>query len=75
MAALPTNRDAAEANLVDALAQLGSLPSGTVRTDEMAAKAAMAQALATMATAQALLEIGDVLRAAFPAATTDGDDG
>lgn len=65
MATLPTNRQAAEANLAEAKFALGSIPRGVVRTDEMVAHAAKAQALATMAAAQALLDIGDVLREGF----------
>lgn len=44
---------------------LSEIPLGEVRTDVMLAHSAKAQAIATAAVAHALLEIGDVLRAAF----------
>lgn len=71
MATLPTNRQAAEANLAEAHGELSSIPHGMVRTDEMTAHATKAQALATMAVAQALLDIGDVLREGFTQSSFD----
>ncbi|MBQ1122614.1 hypothetical protein [Streptomyces sp. B15] len=60
-------RTIAERTLGQAAAKLNEVPSGRVRADEIAARSAHAQAIATVAVAQALLEIGDVLRAALPA--------
>lgn len=64
MSTVPSYRRLAEAILDQAAAELNQLPQGQVRTDVMMAHAAKAQALAQVATVQALLEIGDVLRAA-----------
>lgn len=51
------NRKAAEANLAQAHRELGCIPHGQVRTDVMLAHSAKAQALATMALAQAVLAL------------------
>lgn len=62
MAGVPSYRQLAEKTLEQAAAELNSLPSGRVPTDIVMANAAKAQATATVAAVQALLEIGDVLR-------------
>ncbi len=49
--------------LYAANAELDTLPTGTVRIDEMVAHSAKAQVFASAAMAHALLEIGDILRA------------
>lgn len=55
-------RQLAEKSLDQAAREHNAIPVGQVRTDVMLAHAAKAQALATIAVAQALLEISDVLR-------------
>lgn len=67
MSTPPSYRRIAETNLNKAAEYLNSLPSGDVPTQTVMAGSALGQALATMAVAQALLEIGDVLRAAASA--------
>lgn len=62
MAGVPRYRQLAEKTLAQAAAELNGLPSGRVPTDIVMANAAKAQATATVAAVQALLEIGDVLR-------------
>ena len=62
MADVPSYRTVAERTLGQAADELNSLPAGRVPTDIVVANAAKAQATATIAVAQALLEIGDVLR-------------
>jgi len=57
----------AEQALADAGHQLNSVPVGQVLTDVMGAHAAMAQALATVAVASALLELADIMRPGEPA--------
>lgn len=59
-----THRDKARGCLNDTATELGCLPNGQVGTDVMMAHSAKAQVLATAAVAHALLEIGDILRAA-----------
>lgn len=62
MAAVPSYRELAERTLGQAAADLNAMPQGQVASAEIQARAAKAQAIATVAVAQALLEIGDVLR-------------
>lgn len=62
----PTYKQLAERSISQAADQLNSVPKGEVRTDVMAAHAAMAQALASIAAAQALLDIGDLIRKRVP---------
>lgn len=62
MAPVPTYRELAQRTLGHAASELNAIPSGRVNTAEVQARAAQAQAIATVAAAQALLEIGDVLR-------------
>ncbi|WP_369167771.1 hypothetical protein AB5J49_07875 [Streptomyces sp. R28] len=62
MAGVPSYRQLAEKALDQAAAELNGLPNGRVPTDIVMANAAKVQATATIAVAQALLEIGDVLR-------------
>lgn len=58
-------RSLARQALGHASQELNAMPVGPVPTDEFRARSAKAQAVATIAVAQALIEIGDVLRAAF----------
>lgn len=51
--------------------EVAAIPVGEIRTDELAAHSAKAQVFTSAAIAHALLEIGDVLRAAFRE-STDG---
>lgn len=60
-------RTIAERTLGQAAAKLNEFPTGQVQTAEITARSAQAQAIATVAVAQALLEIGDVLRATLHA--------
>ncbi|WP_030599389.1 MULTISPECIES: hypothetical protein [Streptomycetaceae] len=60
-------RTIAERTLDQAAAKVNEVPTGMAKADEIMARSAHAQAIATVATAQALLEIGDVLRAALGA--------
>lgn len=62
MAAVPSYRELAQRTLGQAADDLNAMPRGRVNTAEMQARATQAQAIAAMAAAQALLEIGDVLR-------------
>lgn len=62
MAGVPSYRKLAEKTVGQAAAELNDLPPGRVATDVIMAKSARAQAIAAVAMAQALLEIGDVLR-------------
>ncbi|WP_331723338.1 hypothetical protein [Streptomyces atratus] len=55
----------AETALGQAAAELSGLPIGRVDALEAQFHVAKAQAIATIAVAQALIEIGDVLRTAF----------
>lgn len=68
---VPRYRELAEKNLGAAARQLNAIPTGDVRADEFVARSAQAQASATVAVAQALLEIGDVLREAL---SREGDE-
>ena len=63
MSAPPSYRTLAERSLDSAWAELRDIPQGQVPTDVMMAHAAQAQAAATVAVAQALLHIGDLLAA------------
>lgn len=69
--ALPSYRELASRTLDEAAKLLNAMPIGQVNAAEISARASQAQAVATVAVAQALLEIGDVLRAAF---VRDGDE-
>ncbi|MFI5808989.1 hypothetical protein [Streptomyces sp. NPDC051561] len=60
---IPTYRTLSERSIDMAAAELNRMPVGQIRTDVLLAHAAKTQALATIAVAQALLEIGNVLRA------------
>ncbi|WP_434744658.1 hypothetical protein [Streptomyces sp. A-14] len=62
MAAVPSYRELAGRTLDQAAEHLNAVPNGNVASAEIAARSAHAQAIATIATAQALLEIGDILR-------------
>ncbi|MFF6847138.1 MULTISPECIES: hypothetical protein [Streptomyces] len=62
MAAVPTYRELAQRTLGQAASELNAIPAGQVNAAEVQARAAQAQAIATVAAAQALLEIGDILR-------------
>jgi hypothetical protein len=62
MAAVPSYRELAQRTLGQAASELNAIPQGDVHTDIVMAIGAKAQAIATIAAAQALLEIGDVLR-------------
>lgn len=55
-------REIAERTLSQAAQDLNAMPQGNVASAEIQARAAKAQAIATVAVVQALLEIGDVLR-------------
>ncbi|MDX2838002.1 hypothetical protein PV377_03110 [Streptomyces ipomoeae] len=55
-------REIAERTLSQAAQDLNAMPQGNVASAEIQARAAKAQAIATVAAVQALLEIGDVLR-------------
>ncbi|MGQ4343585.1 hypothetical protein [Streptomyces sp. SAS_275] len=63
MTGVPTYRQLAEKTLGQAAAELNGLPAGRIPTDTVIANAAKTQATAAIAAVQALLEIGDVLRA------------
>lgn len=62
MAAVPSYRELAGRTLAQAAQDLNAMPQGNVASAEIQARAAKAQAIATVSIAQALLEIGDVLR-------------
>lgn len=63
-------RQIAERSLNQAAQEMNGLPAGQSPTDVVIANAARAQAIATVAVAQALLEIGDVLRTALNGETS-----
>jgi hypothetical protein len=62
MAGVPSYRELAGRTLSQAAQDLNAMPTGNVASAEIQARAAKAQAIATVAVVQALLEIGDVLR-------------
>lgn len=62
---VPSYREIAERSLAQAAGLLNALPQGSVRVDEMTARSTQAHAVAALAIAQALIEIGDVLRSAL----------
>ncbi|GHC38146.1 hypothetical protein GCM10010348_76820 [Streptomyces anthocyanicus] len=62
MASVPSYRELAQRTLGQAAQDLNAMPHGQVASAEITARAAKAQAIATVAVAQALLDIGDVLR-------------
>lgn len=62
----PSYRTLAERALDKSALILASFPQDGLRTDLAMAHFAQAQVIATVAVAQALLEIGDVLRAQLP---------
>jgi hypothetical protein len=62
MASVPSYRELAHRSLGQAASELNAIPQGNVATDIVMAISAKGQAIATIAAAQALLEIGDVLR-------------
>lgn len=64
--AVPSYRELAERTLGEAAKHVNAMPSGNVASAEMQARAAHVQAIAAIAVAQALLEIGDVLRERLP---------
>lgn len=68
MATPPSYRTLAERALAQAAATLRDFPEGGLPVKVANAKYAAAQAVATIAVAQALLEIGDVLHAQLPSA-------
>lgn len=55
-------RQLARQSLQQAADRLNAIPQGRIATAELQAHAVCAQAIATIATAQALIEIGDALR-------------
>lgn len=61
MGETPSYRTLAERALDSAAAELRAIPNGQVPTPVFAAHMAKTQALATVAVAQALLHIGDLL--------------
>lgn len=65
MSSPPTYRTLAERNLDKTGEMMRDFPERGLPSDLAAAKFAQAQALATVAVAQALLHIGDVLREGF----------
>jgi hypothetical protein len=73
MSAATPNRGASGQNALQALSavetELKVIPGGNIGTDVMMAHSAKAQVFATAAIVHALLEIGDVLRAASREAT------
>lgn len=62
MSAMPSYRELAARTLEQAAQDLNAMPQGNVASAEIQARAAKAQAVASVAAVQALLEIGDVLR-------------
>jgi hypothetical protein len=62
MVAVPSYRELAQRSLGQAASELNAIPNGNVHTDIVMAISAKGQAIATIAVAQALLEIGDILR-------------
>ena len=62
---VPSYRTLAERTLDQVAREIDGMPQGTVSAAEIQARAAKAQALATVSVVQALLEIGDVLRQAL----------
>lgn len=60
--AAPSYRELASRNLGQAAEHINAMPNGNVASAEIKARAAHVQAIAAIATVQALLEIGDVLR-------------
>lgn len=62
MAAVPSHRELAGRTLGQAAEHLNGIPNGNVASAEITARATHAQAVATVAIAQTLLEIGDILR-------------
>ncbi len=63
-------RELARQSLQQAADRLNAIPKGRISTDELQSHSCFAQAVATIAVAQALIEIGDTLRAV--AERTDG---
>ncbi|MGW5173125.1 hypothetical protein ACWERY_02005 [Streptomyces sp. NPDC004082] len=74
MTGVPSYRQLAEKTLGQAAAELNGLPAGRIPTDTVIANAAKTQATAAIAAVQALLEIGDALRANQTRAWTGADD-
>lgn len=72
MAPSPSYRELASRTLQQAAQDLNVIPQGRVASAEVQARAAQAQAIATVAAVQALLEIGDVLREALNPPVQDG---
>ncbi|WP_394436282.1 hypothetical protein [Streptomyces sp. SGAir0957] len=66
MAGMPSYRELAGRTLGQAAEHLNAMPSGHVASAEIQARAAHVQAIAAIATVQALLEIGDILRERLP---------
>lgn len=62
MAVVPRYRELAQQTLGQATSELNAIPQGQVVATGVQARATKAQAIATIAAAQALLEIGDILR-------------
>lgn len=75
MNAATSDRGASGQNALRALAaaetELKAIPGGNIGTDVMMAHSAKAQVFADAAIAHALLEIGDVLRAALNTTTEE----
>lgn len=66
MAVVPRYRELAQQTLGQAASELNAIPQGQVVAAEVQARATKAQAIAAIAAAQALLEIGDILRERLP---------
>jgi hypothetical protein len=62
----PNYRQLAERSLGQAAAQLNTLPAGRVSSESMLACSANAQAVASIAIAQALIDLADAVRAQHP---------
>jgi hypothetical protein len=58
------DRGDARKNLSEAAARLNAIPKGVVNTQEVIARCSQAQAAATVAVAQALLDLADAVREA-----------
>jgi hypothetical protein len=58
-------RQLARQSLQQAADRLNAIPKGQIATAELHAHSAFAQAVATIAVGQALIELGDALRAAI----------
>lgn len=62
---VPSYRELASKTLEQAATELNQIPTGSISCAVLEAHSAKAAAIATISVAQALLEIGDVLRKAL----------